>query len=204
MDIAISAKGLKLDCASLQKDVEERKNELKMANASLKNNVASLESNVISLRNDVEKSNEALKAELKSDIARNAKELKSDVKNAIKNSRDEIMGHVEKLELRIGEDEKSIVAVPEMVKTVASKMNESADKLKQVNSKVALNSASITETLEKRKDEQPASHPGSLSSPSDGGSSIAEALAGQTHFNTALSLGYSPTMFFGGELHKYV
>ena len=47
---------------------------------------------------------------------------------------------------------------------------------------------------------------GSSSQPptSDNGSSIAEAMARQTCFNTALSLGQSPTMIFGGELHKYV
>ena len=115
------------------------------------------------------------------------------------------MGHVEKFESRVGEVEKSIAAIPEMVKTVAIKTNESSDKLKQVDSWFTLNSASImvlknsVETLEKRKDEQPASHPGFLLSPSDGSLSSAEALARQTRFNTTLSLGHLPTIFFSEE-----
>ena len=103
-----------------------------------------------------------------------------------------------------------MAAIPEMVRTVAQKMSESSEKLNGVDDRVTLNSASITvlknsvKTLEERKDEQPASRSSSLSPPSDNRSSIAEALAKQTHFNTALSLGHSPTMVFGGELHKYV
>ena len=78
------------------------------------------------------------------------------MENALKNSRDEIMGHVGELESRVKEVEKSIVAVPKMVQTVAHNMNKSSDELRQVNAKVALNSASMTvlqisvETLEKR------------------------------------------------------
>ena len=90
-------------------------------------------------------------------------------------------------------------------------MDKSSDELKQVNAKVTSNSASIkvlknsVEILETRKDKQTASPPNSLSSSSGcSGASIEEALAKQTRFNTALSLGHSPTMFFGGELHKYV
>ena len=56
-------------------------------------------------------------------------ELKSDVENAIKNSRDEIMGHFNELESRVREVEKSIVAVPEIVQTVALNMDKSYDRL---------------------------------------------------------------------------
>ena len=40
--------------------------------------------------------------------------------------------------------------------------------------------------------------------PSSDRTSFVEALAKQTRFNTELSLGPSPTTYFGGELHPYV
>ena len=113
------------------------------------------------------------------------------------------MGHVDDLESRVKEVDRSVVAVPGMVATVVKNMDESSNELKQVNARVTSNSASIevlknsVEILETRKDEQTASPPSWLSSSSGcSGSSIEEALSKQTRFNTAISLGHSPTMFF--------
>ena len=81
-------------------------------------------------------------------------------------------------------------------------------KIIEVDARVILNSASIAvlknsvKTLNKRKDEQPASRFSSQPPPGDDGSSI--AVARQTHFNNSLWLGQLLTMIFEGELHKYV
>ena len=90
-------------------------------------------------------------------------------------------------------------------------MNEGSDNLERVNAKVDSNSTSIqvlknsVVTLEARREDHATSY-SSLPASSSGcsGASFAEALAQQTRFNMALSLGHSPMMFFGGELHKYV
>ena len=58
--------------------------------------------------------------------------------------------------------------------------------------------------LSEQKDEQPASCSGSQLLSGDNGSLLAEAMMKQARFNTAIQLEQSPTMVFGGELHKYV
>ena len=53
-------------------------------------------------------------------------------------------------------------------------------------------------------DEQSALYSGLQLQSGDNGSLLAEAMMKQARFNTAIQLGNSPTMIFGGELHKYV
>ena len=143
LDIATNAKDLKMDNASL-------KCELKSDNESLKSELKSDLSELMS-------ENESLKTELKLDIARNVEELKSDMKTAINISHEKVMNRVEACELRVEGVEKSVIAIPGMVQTVALKMSQSSDKLKEVDAKVTRNSANIevlknwVKTLNKRK-----------------------------------------------------
>ena len=138
---------------------------------------------MVKLKVDIEKNvNELISsnASLKADVEKNFKGLKSDMETAIKISNDELMGHVGECKSRVEKVKKSIVAIPEMVQTVAHKMSESSEKLKEgVDEKVTPNSASIVvlkssmKDLKEWKDEQPASHSSPQLSPCDNGSSIA-------------------------------
>ena len=58
--------------------------------------------------------------------------------------------------------------------------------------------------MNEKKDELPTSYSVSQPQVSGDGQSLAEIMMKQARFNTAIQLGNSPTMLFGGELHKYV
>ena len=116
--MATHAKYIKTDCAYLRSNV-----------ASLGNGIASLESE---LKSDSESLKNELKSnmsKLESDIARNADELKAEMKAAINISHTKVMYRAEACESHVVKGKKSVVAVPEMVRTVVRNMNKRSGEL---------------------------------------------------------------------------
>ena len=89
-------------------------------------------------------------------------------------------------------------------------MCASSDELKEIDGRVSQNRENIVELensvklLGEKKEEPPASYSGLQLQSGDNGLLLAKVMMKQTRFNTAIQLGYSPMMIFGGELHNYV
>ena len=120
------------------------------------------------------------------------------------------MNCIEEFDTRIKRLEKLTAAIPELVRTVDTKLSASSDELKDLGGKVTQNRENIVEQensvklLSERNDEPPTSYFDSQLQSGGNRSSLDEVIMKQAHFNTAIQLGNSPTMIFGGELHKYV
>ena len=111
--------------------------------------------------------------------------------------------------MRIEKVAKLTLSVPGLVQTVNTKLSENSDNLKELREGISLNKDSIGELKDsvkhlcERKTELPVNHLHRVQT-SGNGLSIKDIMANQARFSTAVQLGNSPTMFFAGELHKYV
>ena len=128
----------------------------------------------------------------------------------IKASHAEQMNCVGALDTRINEVEKLTSAVPALVQTLNTKWFKSSNKLKELGSKIIQNREKIFELknlvklMNKKDAELPTSYSVSQPQTSGDGQSIAEIMMKPARFVTAVQLGNTHMMLFGGELYKYV
>ena len=111
--------------------------------------------------------------------------------------------------MRIKKVERLTKCVSELVQATQTIFSESSEKLKSIGCRVNRNKKKIDElelSIKKIQDDDGSSTSRSIPrlQSSGDGLSIADVMANQARFSTALQLRNSPMMLFGGELHKYV
>ena len=192
----------------LRDDMKKDDESLNQCIENLSESMNSMHSSIYDIQNsvfDLKTNNEVLKRELEESV--HASENK--MTKLLSNNTKAIMTHVDSLNKRVKRVESAVVTLPGLVDVVSKNVESSSIDLNKIGGEVALNRENIQklqdsmETLEEKGMDVAADHVVSLGNASSG-DSIAKALAKQTRFNTAISLGRSPTMFFNGELHKYV
>ena len=176
---------------------------------TMQGSIGDIRSDVIDLKSE----NIEIKKELESSS------YKSDKK--IKDLQKSLMKCIDDVNDRVVRVEHTVTKVPSVNSHVSESVENKPEGLKQVNSRNTEASSMSSPVFNDADVTTPKSMvaPGNTSpsvlddasiaaaSSSDNlstGDSIARALAQQTRFNTAMALGRSPSMFFQGELYKYV